>query len=402
MHIGIIREGKTPPDKRVPLSPRQCREIKDNNPTIEISIQPSSIRCFPDESYAELGIKISEDLSSCDLIIGVKEVPIEMLIPGKAYMFFSHTIKEQPYNRDLLRAILEKKIQLIDYEVLTTPHGRRLIGFGRYAGIVGAYNSFLAYGKKTNRYELKPAHLCHDRVELEEELHKVHLPSQTRIAITGGGRVAGGAMEILSALKIEKVSVEDYLIENFDNPVYVQLSRTDCFRRSDGLHFTTAQLFADPHGFESNFLRFAKRSDILITCHFWDPRSPYIMTKEDARSPGFNIRIIGDISCDIDGPIGTTVRPSTIEDPLYGYDPYLEAEVDFNNPNAIGVMAVDNLPCELPKNASEDFGYEWISHILPQLIGEDRENVIGRASITTKQGRLSEYFSYLNDYVEGR
>ena len=401
MHIGIIREGKTPPDMRVPLSPAQCRLIMDDYPEIRISVQESTIRCFPDDAYRALGVDVIEDLSDCDLIMGVKEVPIDMLIPGKAYMFFSHTIKQQPYNRKLLQEIMNRKIQLIDYEVLTTPHGHRLIGFGRYAGIVGAYNAFRAYGLKTHRFHLKPANECRDRNELEVELKKVHLPSQSRIAITGGGRVAGGAVEILSALKIEHVTAEDYLLENYDNPVYVQLHATDYFRRSDGMHFTSAELFADPSEFESNFMRFAKRTDILITCHYWDSRSPFLFTREDARLPGFNIRVVGDISCDIDGPVASTIRPSTIEDPLYGYDPYLEKEVDFMDPNAIGVMAVDNLPCELPRDASEDFGKEWMDNILPALVGDDREDIIGRASITNKKGQLTDRYRYLEGYVKG-
>jgi alanine dehydrogenase len=401
MHIGIIREGKNPPDMRVPLSPVQCREIMDAHPQIRISVQESPIRCFPDDAYRALGITVIEDMNDCDLILGVKEIPLDMLIPGKAYMFFSHTIKEQPYNRKLLQEILQKRIQLIDYETLTTPHGHRLLGFGRYAGIVGAYNTFLAYGKKTNRFELKPAHECRDRIELEEELKKVHLPSQTRIAITGGGRVAGGAVEILSALKVEQVSAEDFLLENYDNPVYVQLHAVNYFRRKDGTQFTSAELFADPTDFESDFLRFAKRTDILITCHYWDSRSPYLFTRDDARAPGFNIRVVGDISCDIDGPIASTIRPSTIEDPLYGYDPYLEKEVEFMDANAIGVMAVDNLPCELPRDASEDFGREWIDNVLPALTGDDREKIIDRASITNKKGQLTEHYAYLEDYVKG-
>lgn len=399
--IGIIREGKNPPDKRVPLTPSQCRALKDAHPEIDITVQPSSIRCFRDEEYEVKGIRVNEDLSDCTYLFGVKEVPIDMLIPNKTYFFFSHTFKLQPYNRNLLRAILEKKIRLVDYEVLTNAQGKRLIGFGRYAGVVGAYNGLLAYGLKTNRYTLKPAHECFDRREMEGELSKVSLPKNFRIALTGGGRVAGGALEILQAAGLRNISPTEFKEENFEEPVYTQLLVPQYVKRKDGAPFVTSDFYQRPEEFESNFMSYAERMDVYLPCHYWDSKAPFIFTREDARDPVFNIRVVADISCDIDGPVATTLRPSTIADPLYGYDPYLEKEVEFTANNAIGVMAVDNLPCELPKDASEDFGRELIENVLPAVFGEDPENIIGRASETDLNGKLTEHFDYLQDYVKG-
>jgi len=401
MRLGIIREGKTPPDKRVPLTPAQCAALARSYPDLEISVQSSDIRAFKDEEYKSHGIKVADSVADCEVLLGVKEVPIDMLIPGKTYLFFSHTYKEQPYNRELLAAILDKKIRLIDYELLTDENGRRLIGFGRYAGIVGAYNGLLAAGKKLNRYSLKPAHECEDRREVERELKKIDLPKDYKIVLTGAGRVAGGAMEILDAAGIQKVSPQEFLHHSFDQPVYAQLGVKDYNRKKDGSIFKKTEFYRHPERFDSNFLPFAKKSDLYISCHYWDARAPYIYTREDAKSPDFRIRTVADISCDIDGPVASTLRASTIEDPLYGYDPVGEKETDFMEDSSIGVMAVDNLPCELPKDASEDFGEELINKVIPELLKEGESSIIKRASETDLEGRLTQDFAYLLDYVEG-
>ncbi|NEN23362.1 alanine dehydrogenase [Cryomorpha ignava] len=399
--LGIIREGKTPPDKRVPLTPKQCRELLDTYSNLEIYVQPSPIRAFPDSEYEKEGIQLREDLSNCDILMGVKEVPLHMLIPSKKYMFFSHTFKEQPYNRNLLKAILEKNISLIDYEVLTSSSGKRLVGFGRYAGVVGCYNAMLAVGKKYGLFDLKPAHKCHNRKEVEEELKKVKLPSDFKIVITGNGRVAHGALEILNLLPIKKVSPEKYLKEKFVDPVFTQLSVSDYVKTKDGSKLVTNDFYNDPTPYESNFMRFAKESDLFIPCHYWDQDAPFLFSREDAKDIWFRIKVVADISCDIDGPVASTLRPSTISNPLYGYDPVAESETGFMNPRAIGVMAVDNLPCELPKDASEDFGRELIKNIFPELIGKKKSAVIQRATQTTLEGELAEDYKYLNDYVTG-
>ncbi len=400
--IGLIREGKVPPDHRVPLTPQQCKKIKTIYSNVEIVAQTSPIRAFKDEEYIAQGIPVVDNLHDCDIIMGVKEVKIEDLIPNKKFLFFSHTIKKQPYNRDLLRAILEKKIQLIDYEVIKDASNKRLIGFGRYAGIVGAYNTFRLFGLKHNLYELKPAHECHDRKEMEGELQHIILPKHTKIVLTGFGRVGHGAREIVDLLPIKEVSPEEYLTENFEEPVFTHLESEDYYAPKDGSEFVKSDFYKNPQSYKSVFAKYLKTSDVYIPCHFWSSKSPYIVTDEDIQSEENRISVIGDISCDIAGPIASTIRSSKIADPFYGYNPNTKEEDDFHKEGVIAVMAVDNLPCELPKDASEDFGNEMIKYVLPALLKEDPDNIIGRASETTPEGELSEHFKYLQDYVDGK
>lgn len=399
--LGIIREGKVPPDKRVPLTPKQCAEVQEKFSNVEVYVQKSEVRAFKDEAYEAAGIPVVEDVSHCDILMGVKEVPIEDLIPGKKYLFFSHTFKEQPYNRKLLKAILDKKIQLIDYEVLKEKSGNRIIGFGRYAGIVGCYNGFLAYGKKHGLYELKPAHECEDRKELESELKKIKLPPNFKAVATGFGRVGNGAREILAQIDIEEVSAEDFLSKEFDRPVFTHLEVGDYFAREDGAAFDKYAFYDSGEGHVSTFDRYLKAADMYIACHYWDSSSPFIFTREDLKDEDVRLSVVADISCDIDGPVASTIRPSTIAKPHYGYDPQSEKEVDFMDQQAIGVMAVDNLPCELPKDASEDFGRALIDRVFPHLFGEDTEGIIERASQTNLSGELMPDFAYLESYVAG-
>lgn len=402
MKIGIIREGKVPPDMRVPLTPEQCRLVKERFGAIDVVVQESPIRAFSDDAYREQGIKVVSNLSDCDVIMGVKEVQISDLIPNKQFFFFSHTIKKQPYNRDLLRAVIDNKIQLTDYEVLTKPNGVRLIGFGRYAGIVGCYNGFRTYGLKHGLDELKPAHKCEDRKEMEAELVKVKLPKDTKIVMTGYGRVGRGAREVIDLLPIKEVNPDEFLNESFDEPVYTHLHIEDYVAREDGEEFDKRAFFESGEGHVSTFPRYIKAADLYIACHFWKEGSPFLYTRDDLKTDQLRLSVVADISCDIDGPVASTIRPSTIANPIYGYDPITENEADFKADNVIAVMAVDNLPCELPKDASEDFGNELITHILPALIGDDPTDIIGRGSETTKEGRLSSHFSYLQDYLEGK
>lgn len=399
IRLGIAREGKVPPDFRVPLTPKQCKIVELKFPNVEVIVQNSPIRTFEDDLYREEGIRVQEDLSECDIIMGVKEFKTKDLIPNKKYIFFSHTIKKQSYNRALLQDILQKKIQLIDYEVMKNKIGKRLIGFGRYAGIVGCYNGFRTFGLKHNLFELKKACDCSNRVELEEELKKVQLPSNTRIVLTGFGRVGFGAREIMNLLPIMEVSPEEFLTQSFEEPVFTHLEVEDYFARKDGSEFDKKDFYTNPSEFKSVFAQFANQADMYVACHYWANTSPIILAASDLKSENTRLSVIADISCDVAGPIAPTVRASTIADPIFGYDPMTEQEVDFKEKGAIAVMAVDNLPCELPKDASEDFGNELIKHIFPALFIEDPDNIIGRASETNLNGELTENFAYLSDYV---
>ena len=399
--IGVIKEGKVPPDFRVPLTPKQCKAIEAIYPDVKVVVQKSPIRTFKDEEYANEGIELVDSIENCDIIFGVKEVQVEDLIPNKTFLFFSHTIKKQPYNRALLQTLLEKKIRLVDYEVIKDKHNKRVIGFGRYAGIVGCYNAFLTYGLKSKTYELKPAHLCADRKEVEEELKKVVLPQNFRILLTGFGRVGHGAQEIIDLLPIKEVSPEEFLTQEFNEPIYAQLEVEDYYGRKDGGAFAKSEFYSTPEFYKSTFDRYVSKTDMYIPCHFWSAKSPVILTQEDLQTLENRIQVIADISCDVNGPIAATIRASKISDPIFGYDPQTGEEVDYLNEGAIAVMSIDNLPCELPKDASEDFGNELLRHVLPYLFGEDPDNVIARGTQTNLDGELTEGFKYLENYSKG-
>ena len=397
MKIGILREGKIPPDKRVVLSPNQCSQLIQQYPDIDLVVQPSSIRCFSDDQYHSLGINMQEDLSDCDILMGVKEVAINDLIPEKTYLYFSHTIKEQHYNRQLLKKMLELNIRMVDYEVLTDINGKRIIGFGRYAGIVGCYNGFLAIGKRTRTYDLKPAYICKDRKEMELELKKINLPKM-KIIVTGAGRVGNGILELINLIGIKEVSKDDFLNNDFDEAVFVHLNTMDYNRRIDGKEGSKSDFYSNPKSYKSDFMKFAKQAEFFIAGHYHSADSPFLFTRDDAKSKDFKIRIVADISCDIDGPVASTIRCSSITNPIYGYNPNTETEDDFRKKDVITVMAVDNLPCELPKDASISFGQNLLKYIMPNLIGDDLHSVIDRATIC-ENGKLKNSYRYLESYV---
>jgi alanine dehydrogenase len=400
MKIGIIAETKSPPDRRVPFSPGQLVKLRSAYPDHEFVVQSSNIRCFADQEYLEAGIEVLDDISDCDVLFGVKEVEIEQLIPGKTYFFFSHTAKEQPYNRQLLQEMAARKITLVDYEYLTDYLHIRLVAFGRWAGIVGAYNGLRAYGERYRQYRLKPAHVCRDFEEMKEELGKLNLQPM-KILVTGGGRVAGGAMETLGCLGLKEVVPEDFLGESYEEAVICRIDPWDYVRRKDGEVVTLENFFRHPEVYESIFKPYTKVTDLFIPCHYWDPKSPVFMTTTDMREPDFHIRVIADVSCDLNGPIPSTIRASTIDEPFYGYDPMTESETPPFDLRSITVMAVDNLPGELPRDASEDFGKMLSEKVLPSLLEIDRVSIVQRATIL-KEGELTVDFNYLRKYLEGK
>ena len=400
MKFAIIKERKNPPDKRVVLPPNTCKVLLKTFPEMEIKVESSENRTFSNDAYSKIGIQVTENIEDCDVMLGVKEVPKEALIPNKKYFFFSHTIKKQPYNLGLLREILKKNIELYDHEVITDQKGVRLVAFGRYAGIVGAYNAFRTYGLKNNSFELPKAQLLHDQQELIAELKQIKLPN-IKIVLTGKGRVSYGAKEMLDAMGIKEVGVEDYLQKDFQEAVYTQIDVLDYNKRKDGEVIDMYDFFNNPTEYQSDFMRFAKVSDIYIACHFYGTGAPYIFTRNEAKDSDFRIKVVADVSCDIDGPVASTIRSSTIADPIYGYDAQEEKEIDFLNENAIAVMAVDNLPNELPKDASLGFGENFVKHVIPAFFNGDKDGILERARMT-QNGKLTKKFSYLQDFVDGK
>lgn len=399
MKFGIIRERKNPPDKRVVLSPDACVRALELFPGIELAVESSDIRVFRDEDYRNAGIEVTDDVSGCDVLLGVKEVPVEALIPDKKYFFFSHTIKKQPYNRELLQTVLDRNIELYDHEVITRSNGQRLVAFGRYAGIVGAYNGIRAYGMKFGLFELPKAETLSDQQALIDVLKNTRLPN-IKILLTGKGRVGGGVKEMLDGMGLRKVGYEAYLDNTFSEPVYCQIDVLEYNKRKDGRTPVRKDFYENPEAYDANFMRFARVTDLYMAGHFYGEGAPRIFTEEDARSPDFKIRVVADISCDIGGPVASTIRASTIADPVYGYDPETGRETDFRQAHAIAVMAVDNLPCELPRDASEGFGDMFIQYVMPAFFNGDEDGVLERARMTYN-GRLMEGYSYLEDYVAG-
>ena len=400
MKFGIITERKNPPDRRVVFSPEAILKLKNTFPEASIKVEHSDIRVFSDDDYKNLGFEVANDISDCDVFFGVKEVPIEALIPNKKYFFFSHTIKKQTYNRKLLQAILEKNIELYDHETIVDAKHKRLIGFGRYAGIVGAYNAFRAFGIKFELFQLPKAETLNGKEALVAKLKRTLLPT-LKIVLTGEGKVGNGAKEILDAMHIKPVSVENFLTKNYSEPVYVQIDYLDYNKRIDGKPSSKKDFFTNPKAYISDFERFTKVSDIYIAGHFYANDAPVILTREMLLSSDCKLKVVADVSCDVNGPIACTLRASTIQDPFYGYYPFENKEVDVFHPAAIVVMAVDNLPCELPKDASEGFGEMFLEHVIPAFFNGDKDGILERAKMT-ENGKLSSNFSYLQDYVDGK
>lgn len=400
MRIGIIREGKTPPDTRVPLTPTQCIDIIKNH-NVEIWIQPSPNRCFKDEEYETAGLTMSENMEDCDVLMGVKEVPKDNLIPNKMYFFFSHTIKKQSYNQKLLQTMVAKNIQMMDYETLKDDNGKRVIAFGRWAGIVGAHNGLWTYGQRTNAFELPRMTDFHDFAEAKAFYkEQLKLPN-LKIVLTGTGRVGQGSSEVLEAMGIRKVKPREFLNEQFNEPIYTQLVCQNYAARKSDNGFDKSEFYAEPENFKSIFAPYTKVADIMINGIYWDNAAPQFFTKEDMRQEDFNIEVIADVTCDI-APIASipsTLYATTIANPVFGYNPKTEqAEAAFQ-PHTIDMMTIDNLPNELPRDASQNFGNQFVNYVLKELLYNPTGRMMRQANIC-KNGDLTEEFEYLRDYLE--
>ena len=400
MLFGIIKERKNPPDRRVVFSPEELVRLQKEYPEATIKVESSDIRVFNDEAYKNLGIEVAADISDCDVFFGVKEIPVEYLIPNKKYFFFSHTIKKQVHNRKLLQAVLEKNIELYDHETIVDANNRRLIGFGRYAGIVGAYNGFRAFGIKYDLFNIPKAETLQSKEDLITRLKRQTLPN-IKIVLTGHGKVGMGAKEILDGMKVKQVSTDDFLNKIYTQPVYTQIDVLDYNKRIDGTKAeNNHDFYKNPKDYTSNFERFTKVADIFIAGHFHGNESPDILTRDMLKAPDCKIKVVADISCDVDGPIACTLKASTIAEPFFGYLPSENKEVPYTHPGSIMVMSVDNLPCELPKDASEGFGEMFMKHVIPAFFNGDKDGILARAKIT-ENGKLTERFAYLQDYVDG-
>ncbi|MFT3981489.1 MAG: NAD(P)-dependent oxidoreductase [Ferruginibacter sp.] len=396
--IGLIREGKIPSDNRVALTPAQCRWMHKNRPDIRIIVQTSSGRCFSDADYKAAGVEVKEEMGEADILLGIKEVPAEMLIAGKTYLFFSHTKKLQPYNRKMLQEIIRKKITLIDYECLEHEDGTRIIGFGFFAGIVGAHNGMMAYGNKTGAYTLSRVGAASTFQRLIHTYFGLKIPN-IKIAVTGSGRVAHGLLEIMNLLGIHEVEPEEYVKRNFSYPVYVHLKGADLYRPKDGSGYRREHFHSHPHEYENLFRNYTAHTDILMNGVYWEQGIPRLFEMEDMQRSDFRIQTIADVTDDQNGSVPCNLGDSTIEDPVYGVDKNSFEKTAAYLPGTVDVMAVGNLPNELPKDASRYFGEQMIKYILADLI-EGQSAIIDKATIV-KNGVLTDEYAYMKEYAAG-
>jgi len=399
--LGLIKENKLPADRRVAFTPEQCVAIMSEYSNLHIVVEPSPDRVFSDDSYRNLGVDVQDDLSDCHLLLGIKEVPPEFLIDGKTYLFFSHTIKKQEHNRNLLKSILQKNIRLIDYECLVWPNGQRVLGFGRYAGLVGTYEMLKALGIKTNRFSIKP---CYDAANYEEiknillSIEGMIKQGRHKVVVAGGGRVVAGALEILDVLSLKKVDHEEFLNQTFQETVYVHLDNHQLYQRKDEQSWNHDHFFKNHKDYKSTFEPYTLVADILVNGVFWEPAMPRHFSKRDTANPGFSIKLIADISCDIEGSVPITLYDTHPDNPVMGWDPVKQAECPPYTPDSIDILAVSNLPSELPADASEGFGSDLMRSVLPELLNP-QSDMIKNATLCA-EGKLTEKFGYLTDYVE--
>ena len=398
MKIGIIREGKVPSDNRVALTPKQCGYILANFP-VKILLEPSENRCFDEKAYVTEGVELSKDLSDCDVLLGIKEVPINQLIPNKTYFIFSHTAKKQPHNRPLLQAFLEKNIELVDYELLTNEQGARLIAFGKFAGMVGAHNGVMGYGMKTKTFNIPRMNTFLHYADARNFYAEMQLPP-LNIVLAGHGRVANGVMEVLTDMGVNEVENDDFLTQNAQTPVFTQLKPHAYVKRTDDGAFDKSEFYAQGSLYKSKFAPYYKKADIFINGIFYDKKAPAFFTAKEMHRADFKIQMIADISCDIvpNSSIPSTLLATTIAEPFFGYQTKSGKVVLPFDESAVTMMTIDNLPNELPRDASEFFGQQFIEQILPEILRGGQSDILARATIT-KNGKLTPTFDYLSDFV---
>lgn len=394
--IGLIREGKVPADNRVALTPTQCKWLQEHVNGVKIIVQPSETRCFSNTEYERSGAELKEDLSECNLLLGIKEVPINMLIDGKRYMFFSHTRKKQSYNQNLMHAMVQKKISLIDYECLVHEDGQRIIGFGFFAGIVGAHNGMMAYGRRTGSYKLGRVGESHDYLELIHTYFGLKLPN-VKITVTGNGRVAHGILEIMNLMDVREVEPKEFLMQEYAYPVYVHLKGSDLYMHKERGDYFREEFRDKPEEYVCIFEPYCYQADILMNGIFWDTDMPRLFSMETLKHPEFRIKTIADVTDDAHGSVPCNLGDGTIDNPVYGVDRMTGEKTAPYLPTSVDVMAVGNLPNELPKDASRYFGEQLIKYVLEDLM-KGGSVTLDKATIL-RNGKLTEHFEYLSDYA---
>ena len=402
MKIALIKETKTPVDNRVALSPKQVAELNKRFPQHEIVVQASGIRAFSDDEYRAEGVRVMENVEDCDLLFGIKDAKIESLIPNKHYFFFGHFAKKQEYNRPLLQAFMQKHITFCDYEYLVDDNNIRVCAFGWWAGVIGVYYTLRGYGLKHKLYELPKPDRRFTLDRLLKALKSVELP-KVKLMVTGAGRVSQGAQHVLDIIGAQKLKEEEYLAKDkVDQLSYCFADVDRLVKRKDGGVFSWNDFTHNAKEYESDFMRWATKTDVLVCAHFWGPEAPVYLSEEDLRNTDMRIRMIGDVTCDIKGSVKSTVRPSTHDAPYYDYNPITEQEEPaFSSPNSISVMAVDTCPNALAMDTSDYFGKMLTQHVFEPLLKGERSEVVDRSMIL-KDGVLTPRFEYLTGFAKGK
>lgn len=403
--LGILREGKRPADLRTPLTPDHCKQLLIAFPHLRIEAQRSPHRAYTAEEYEAVGVQVVETLgenSEIDLYLGVKEVPVDELIPGGSYLFFSHTIKAQSANATLLATALDREIRLMDYELLTHDDGSRVAAFGHFAGIVGAHNGLLAYGRKTGEFLLTPAHASRSYADMAKQYDQIEWPSKLSVVVAGTGRTSKGAVQILNRAGFKNQTPREFLDQSAGERCYTVLRSEDMYAHKEGKAYNRTHFHTHPEEYESRFSPYAQVANVMMNCIFWREGVPRHFSLQEMASPLFKIQTIADISCDINGSVPATVKGTTIFDPTFGWHLREQRETEpFRAGNeTVDIMAVDNLPCELPRDASTEFGQYLVDHVMPRLIRRmDEDDMIMRATIA-RAGALTPHFIHLEAYAE--
>ena len=398
-NIGIVRESRID-EHRSPIIPQHIESLRIKYPNLIFTLQPSNTRCYSNEEYENSGANINEDLSSSSIIFGVKEIDRKFLINNKTYLFFSHTFKisndknEIDENkRDLLLSVIDKKIRLIDYENIRDKSTARYLGFGRFAGIIGCYNTLNLCLEVFQKQPLARAYKINNYQRLVSNLKNLYFP-KLKILITGDGRVSNGVIELLKETNMKEVSKNEFLNNNFDVPIYCNLKTIDYIKNNFSDSFNLNDFINNPKNYSSNAINYLKKANVLISAHYWDPDSPKIFEVNDLQNL-LNLKVVGDITCDINGSIPTTIRSSTIENPNYWVDKNINEIA--KNDEGIAVMAVDNLPSELPREASEEFSLNIVNEVIPFLINKDDGRILN--GTIASNGSFLEKYHYLKDYI---
>lgn len=396
--VGIRREDKDAWEARVPLVPDDVKGLAGACDAT-VCVQPSALRAFTDDAFAAAGAIVTEDLDDCDIVLAVKEIPEDFFRPGKTYVFFSHTIKGQPYNMDMLRRMMALGCQLLDYERIVDEHNVRLISFSRFAGLAGVVDTLWALGRRIEWEGLAPnpfADLCqtytYGGIEAAlaaaagcgERLAAEGVPEALHplvIGVTGYGRVSRGAQEAIDALGPTTVAPGELEALVADPPPDRGVYKV-VFREEDtvapivaGARFDFDDFCAHPEKYRGTFARFLPLLNVLINAVYWEERYPRLVTKADlrelwSREGRQRLTVIGDVSCDICGSVECTLRDTHVDEPVYVYDPVDDVVHDGVAGRGVVVMAVGNLPCELSRDASEAFSHV-LATFVPALVAAD-------------------------------